>query len=378
MPGSIAFGFAGFQRLVGGHVGEHLGVDVLDVLHAGRARPARPGLVRRAAGQDEAGVGVVEIGEQAFAVRAGVHPVELGNVAGREHAALFADVGAGLDHLRALGRTEVHRRRQRRVELEVGLRRLDERHQLRVVRLAPRQRLHRVDRPLQRLIVELVRRGARGLLSVTDGDRHFLIVLDQVGGDARVRKARRGSFAAGEAHFHRVGLAHVQDLVGDLFDFVFRVSHALLILVRRGGAATTQGTNNLRTGGSTRADAWDAQRQRVTPEARRPPARERCSLRRPLSRSRHLIRAPASRAWPASRRCRARVDRRSRSHHSPDGHRPSPRPCIDRERRPATRPRIRRAFRPARLAPAPQVHRCIATPRWLQEMTAARACGRAT
>ena len=86
MPGSIARGLRDLQRLVGGDVGQHFGVDVLEVLHAGGARPSGSGLIRRAAGQDEARVGVVEIGEQAFAVGARIHPVELGDVAGAEHA----------------------------------------------------------------------------------------------------------------------------------------------------------------------------------------------------------------------------------------------------------------------------------------------------
>ena len=113
----------------------------------------------------------MEIGEEAFAVGARVHPVELRDVAGAEHAPLFADVGARLDHPGAFGGAEIHRRRQRRLDLDVVLRRLHQRHQLRVVRLAARQRLHRVDRALQRLIVGLVRGRARGLLSVADGDR---------------------------------------------------------------------------------------------------------------------------------------------------------------------------------------------------------------
>ncbi len=242
--------------------------------------PAQPGsrLIRRAAGQDEAGIGVMEIGEEAFAIRARVHPVELGNVAGGEDAALLADVRACLDHLGALGGTEVHGRRQRRINLDVVLRRFHQRHQLRVVRLAARQRLHRLDRALQGLIVELVRRRAGRLLAVAHGDRDFLVMFDEVGGDARVREAGRRSLAAREAHFHTVGLAHVQDLVGDLFDFVFRVSHSVRSsghrAVRPSGSDYLSPwrrrshhsavTDNPRTEVSTTALAWDERRQRVT------------------------------------------------------------------------------------------------------------------
>jgi len=145
--------------------------------------------------------------------------VQLRDVAGAEDALLLADVDALLHHARALRRTERHRLRQRAIDRQVVLRRFYQRHQLRVVGPAPGQLLRLLDRRLQRRIVELVRRGRRRFLAVVDGDQDFMVVLDEVRGDRRVRVARGRPLAAGEAHFHRVGFRHVQDFVGERFDF---------------------------------------------------------------------------------------------------------------------------------------------------------------
>ena len=74
-------------------------------------------------------------------------------------------------------------------------------------------------------IVGLVRRRGGGLVAVADGDRDFLVVLDQVGGDAGVREPGGRPLAPREADLGGIGLDHVEHLVGDRFDFVFRVRH---------------------------------------------------------------------------------------------------------------------------------------------------------
>jgi len=65
----------------------------------------------------------------------------------------------------------------------------------------------------------------RRLLAVVHGDGRFLIVLDEVGGDRRIRVTRGRPFSAGKADFDAVGLGHVQDPVGDRFDVFARETH---------------------------------------------------------------------------------------------------------------------------------------------------------
>ncbi len=208
------------ERLAGRDFGECRGVDVRHVLDVGHTGPARAGAIGRPARQDEARVGPAVIPEEPLRVGNRLRPVQLGDIAGADDTVLLADVDARAHHLRPLAGAEVHRCGKRRVDVLVILRRLHERHRLRVVRLPLRQRLYLSDRRLERLVVELVGGRRRRFLAVGDRDLDLLILLDEVGRDRRVRKARRRPLAAGELDLHGVRLAHAQNLVGDLFDLL--------------------------------------------------------------------------------------------------------------------------------------------------------------
>ena len=145
--------------------------------------------------------------------------MQLRDVAGAEHTLLLADVDALLHQPGALGWSELDGGCQRAVDRQVVLRWLDRRHQLRIVGPPLRKLLRLLDRRLQRRVVELVRGRRRRLLSVENGDLHFLIVFDEVRRNRRVRIASRRPLTAGEPDLHGIGLRHVQDLVGDRFDF---------------------------------------------------------------------------------------------------------------------------------------------------------------
>jgi hypothetical protein len=77
----------------------------------------------------------------------------------------------------------------------------------------------RLARACASSIAVLVRHRAGALLPVVHGDVDLLVVLDQVGRDAGVGVPRGRALAALEVDLDRVGLGHVQDLVGDRLHF---------------------------------------------------------------------------------------------------------------------------------------------------------------
>ena len=158
-PGLDRARLLALERLVGGDLGQLRGVDLADVLDARRARPARAAAVLGAARQDEARLRVLVVGEESLGVRRARRLVRLGDVAGPEHALLLADVEALLDHAGALGRAEVDAARERRVDGDVVLRAFDERQRLGILARLARALLRLLDRRLERLVVELARRG---------------------------------------------------------------------------------------------------------------------------------------------------------------------------------------------------------------------------
>ena len=232
----MARGFWLFSAFVDGDLRELGDVDLREILRAGDAGPAGTGSVRHAAGEDEAGLRVLVIGEQTLGVGETRGLVRLRNVAGAQHAFLLADVDRLLDPGRALARTEVGRLRDDGVDRQVVLRSLHQRRQVRVVACFLRRVVRFVHRRLETLVVQLARRGRSLLLTVPDVDGDLLVVLHQVDRDRRIRPARRGSFAAVERHFDGIRLRHVQDFVGERFDLVSGI-HDDAKVYQRGGAA---------------------------------------------------------------------------------------------------------------------------------------------
>ena len=212
-------GLLALEGLVRGDLRQLGRIDQADVLDAGQSRPPGAAAVLRAAGQDEARFGVLVVGEEALGVRRARGLVDLGDVSGSDDAFLLADIEALLDHPGAFGGAEVDAARERRVDLHVVLRTLDERERIRVLARFLRALLRVVHRRLERRVVEIPRRRRRGLRADVDGDAQVAVVLHHVRRDVGVGKPCGRTLAAAEIHFDGIGFRHADHLVGDRFDF---------------------------------------------------------------------------------------------------------------------------------------------------------------
>src|SRR6185503_13347604 len=94
------------QRLVGGNLAQLADVDLRQILRAGDAGPSRSAAARGAAGEDEAGLGVLVVAEEPLRVGDAVGLIRLRDVTGGEHPFFLADVDRLFHPRRAFARSE--------------------------------------------------------------------------------------------------------------------------------------------------------------------------------------------------------------------------------------------------------------------------------